>query len=1191
MTDKNKQSDKDGQKHIKKMPKWLRRTLKTIMWISVSSVALVILLMCLAVWVLTPNVLTPIVEDIASRQLLAEVKLQKAELTIWKTFPEMVVEVDGIEIISHTLRECNDSLPDDADRLLSANKVKLAFNLPKVAMMKFDIKEVWIDSPRINLVEVNDSINNYMIVPPSDKSEPSSVIINEFTIRKFHITDNKGFSYKNLEKGIKVELTTDTATIAYLESLKQYDINICGHINSTLKEPKFSQSIPYAIKGGIRWDFNNPYEIETKDFLVSVADIPATISSSASFSKLSIVKSLDLSIGPLNVSHILSYVPEEMKGELNNFATNMSPTLTLHLDAPYELTVKHYPSFSATLEIPDCYLANTRSGSRINNVLVDAGVKFIGTFPDKSVITVNRLLLDGFGLHIDASGKADNLIKDPAIEAKVAGNLNIAKALGLIPKRLPFSLSGRIGINTDMKFALSDFSVKTFHKIKLNGNITADNIRYFVPKDSMQVFVDHSILKFGTDSKITGADGILRNMLMASISLDSLAVTDPITEITATNARFGVGARGNVKNLMDTTSLTPLGGRFSVGKFSMFSAVDSTRINVRDMVADASVRRFNGKDRMPIFTFGISANRIRYSDPLTMLNLREGDIDLTINKKERRQNSKMESRLDSMSLIYPELSRDSLRAIYRQERRARRKAAEAADTNYYADLSIDNQWQRLIRNWEFNGSIKARRGRFFTPYFPLRNRLSNVDITFNSQRLDVNNLEYRVGKSDLQLTGALDNINSTLLGRKAKPLTLTLKARSKTLDLNELMAAMYRGSNFSAEGEGRISLAGVSDDDEESIQRTIESSTSADSDTLHYAILIPKNIVMDIDLRNDTTYYSDFVLHNLHSSIGMKNGVLNLHDLSAKSNDGDMRLDLVYATASSNNIGIGMLLDMHNIKVNRFINLMPEIDSIMPMLKGVDGVINARLAATTRVDSLMNVIMPTTTAALNISGKNLVLLDNETFREIAKMLRFKNREKNMIDSLSVEVTAYDAQIDVYPFIISMDRYKLGVVGWNDFDTNYKYHISVLDSPLFFKFGINLSGNVMEDKMKFRLGKAKLRENEVARTTAITDTTRYNIYSRMGEIFRAGAEAGLKRKGDDRIRPRRSSGFNAEGDDDRLTATDSLQLIESGIIERPDTTSTGSNTPITTGRKGKGKRNKNNPAKSSVTKPVATKNED
>lgn len=137
----------------------------------------------------------------------------------------------------------------------------------------------------------------------------------------------------------------------------------------------------------------------------------------------------------------------------------------------------------------------------------------------------------------------------------------------------------------------------------------------------------------------------------------------------------------------------------------------------------------------------------------------------------------------------------------------------------------------------------------------------------------------------------------------------------------------------------------------------------------------------------------------------------------------------------------------------------------------------------------MNVILPTTSAALNISGKDLVLLDTETFRQVSKMLRFKNRNRNVIDSLSVEATALNSQLDVYPFILRMDRYKLAVVGWNDFDTNYKYHISVLDSPLPFKFGINLSGNILRDNMKFRLGKAKLKENEVAQTSSITETTK------------------------------------------------------------------------------------------------------
>ena len=71
-----------------------------------------------------------------------------------------------------------------------------------------------------------------------------------------------------------------------------------------------------------------------------------------------------------------------------------------------------------------------------------------------------------------------------------------------------------------------------------------------------------------------------------------------------------------------------------------------------------------------------------------------------------------------------------------------------------------------------------------------------------------------------------------------------------------------------------------------------------------------------------------------------------------------------------------------------------------------------------------------------------MLLDTETFRQVSKMLRFKNRNRNVIDSLSVEATALNSQLDVYPFILRMDRYKLAVVGWNDFDTNYKYHASV-----------------------------------------------------------------------------------------------------------------------------------------------------
>ena len=182
----------------------------------------------------------------------------------------------------------------------------------------------------------------------------------------------------------------------------------------------------------------------------------------------------------------------------------------------------------------------------------------------------------------------------------------------------------------------------------------------------------------------------------------------------------------------------------------------------------------------------------------------------------------------------------------------------------------------------------------------------------------------------------------------------------------------------------------------------------------------------------------------------------------------------------------------------------------------------------------------------------------------------------MIDSLSVEATALNSQLDVYPFILRMDRYKLAVVGWNDFDTNYKYHISVLDSPLPFKFGINLSGNILRDNMKFRLGKAKLKENEVAQTSSITETTKKNLFRQMDEIFRRGAEAGLREEQHHHNGPvpdtnNRRRGFDAITEDDRLTAADSLQLIANGLIEAPDTTAVAQ--PSKTDKKTKDKKGK------------------
>ena len=63
------------------------------------------------------------------------------------------------------------------------------------------------------------------------------------------------------------------------------------------------------------------------------------------------------------------------------------------------------------------------------------------------------------------------------------------------------------------------------------------------------------------------------------------------------------------------------------------------------------------------------------------------------------------------------------------------------------------------------------------------------------------------------------------------------------------------------------------------------------------------------------------------------------------------------------------------------------------------------------------------------------------------MLKFKNRERNLVDSIAVEVAINDNMIEIFPFIMKMDRYTTAISGKQDMDMNLDYHISVLKSPI------------------------------------------------------------------------------------------------------------------------------------------------
>ncbi len=205
----------------------------------------------------------------------------------------------------------------------------------------------------------------------------------------------------------------------------------------------------------------------------------------------------------------------------------------------------------------------------------------------------------------------------------------------------------------------------------------------------------------------------------------------------------------------------------------------------------------------------------------------------------------------------------------------------------------------------------------------------------------------------------------------------------------------------------------------------------------------------------------------------IKDGILVLDELKFSTPAARMQLTAIYRTPRKNHLYLGLDYHMLDIEIAQLLKVIPEIDSLMPMLRSFGGRGEFHMAIESYLDSKYNLKKSTLRGSSSIKGQDLVLMDGETFSDIAKKLRFKKKTENKVDTLSAEFTIFKDEIDVYPFLIVMDKYKAVIGGRHNFDLTYDYNISVVQSPLPFRLGVDVTGN--PDKMKYKLGKAKYAE--------------------------------------------------------------------------------------------------------------------
>lgn len=1113
--------------------------------------------------ILKPERLTPLVEYVLNKTLDADVDVARVELAFKPVFPILSLEVDSLSVISNAFdsipSDQRDAMPVWADSLLAFDHFSGAIDMGALLKGEIAVHDVIFVRPAVNLAiaangkgnfEIYQTVDSVSVVEDTHPAEP--LVIPPFSISRFELVEPHEIRYFSAADSVDASVVLFKDARLLNEGRPSYSIRIDGQLSSPLTKAALNlENMTFGLDGKICWDPGQPSRVAFEQFDVNGAFVNAKFDGVVNYDTTLVVESAALSVGPVKITDMLTVLPDSLR-RANRlvtpyFATDGEVTMQAELLRPFNLATDSLPAGRVNISMPDCSFRYGKA--TFKKVGFDISATLPAPSLDSAFVDINRITVAGPATQLDLSGRVSSLLNNPAFIGAMKGNIDLSLFPPIITDMLGGSLRGRVNADFTAAGRMSMLNQTEFHKLDVRGKVSGRNIVYRSTDTTMQADIHHADIRFGSKVRARRDSGatVSAPMLAASIVLDTARFVLDGVDVYLADMSLAAGVE-NFDTKGDTTLVVPIGGGIKISRLNFASAADSTAIRLRKLSGRVNLRRFKGLNRVPELNADLEIGNVAAAAAGSKIVFSKAHFDAKMFKLPNRNRRAMTRMLDSISAANPRISKDSVMQLALAEQRAHVPARQRSVSNK-ADVEMiewgmSTGFKRFMLGWRLDGAMSTKSARLYTPYFPIRNSIKNLDLKFNNDSVQLNNVRYKAGRSDITVSGLISNLRRGLTSRHDNNIKIAFSAESDTIDVNQLAAATFAGAAYAERvNKGTIEVVNFAEQDDTADDTSIDA-MAQDSDTIG-PLLIPVNIDVQLHLKAKTMIYADIAMTDMHGDILVYNGGVNLQHLSASSDAGAIRMSALYSAPRPSNMHFGFGLDMERIDVERFLKLVPAIDSVMPMMSDFRGIIDAEMAATVDIDTAMNLVLPTLDAAVRLSGDSLEFVNKETYAMMGKWLRFRDRADNRIKHMNVELIVRDDVLQIFPFAFDIDRYRLGVSGSNDLNFNFDYHISVLKSPLPFKFGVNVKGN--PDKYKVRLGGAKYKEGQAIEQVSIVDTARVNLINQLEGVFRRGVDQSKFSRLEVSVPKHLHDIIEQEP---VLTSADSAALIREGIIETP-----------------------------------------
>ncbi len=1012
----------------------------------------------IAIWfVFTPEKLTPIVRKQAAKYITCKSEIGKVELTFFSTFPQFGLKVSTFALVNPVINAPSDTLIS-TDQLIGAIDVRAWWKRDELVLTNLQLC-----NGKINVFVDSLGQTNFDITPKDTILAPPDTTKSETPFRFIDIKnvefDNIAFNY--LDKTQKMHAKIDNLVVLFKGSIVSDTLNMHLNVNDCIMSFNY-EGEDYLKNASIK--LNMPAQVILSKQLIkfgetegSINDINLSFSGSAQNDNINQRINTDIiyKSKKFPVTSAIALIPPSYQsyveglnavgiassdGKITGFYSDTKyPLMDMHIIL-YEGTIKY-----VSLPLP---LTNTQGDFTFYSDLDDDALTYF---------RINKFSANTPKSSFSTSGIITHLFSDIYCDLTTStNNLNLIEFAPMIPVDMKMTIKGNASGNIRTAFSMSQLDKMLLDKMKFSGSVALSN--FDVLYDSIYMKTDYSTVDFSLPnsntsnkntqfvySKIKSKNletGTLKSyktfMKNSLISLETSDVMDTtrLPDVVCTFAIDSLAAS------MDTIKFT---ARKPSGNFTMLSKSKKDK-NSQDKIVlvysnDRMETNMGSKISMRMNKANLNADVVNFlTNPAIKLAFLGNNLVMQMDTNTIRMDK---AQINTEVADYS--TQPKVKFAYSSENlnilMGKNNSVRVYKIQMNTDVVNDTTQKDIFLQWPVKGYLNMENGMISMSSFTKPFEIPSIKMDFDPEVFNIKESKLKIDRSDFSLTGTLKNIKSYF--KKDSLLRGDFNFESNQTDVLQLMSL----------------TSGIGSEKTDSITKP----ATGDPATASGPYMVPKG--MDVTLRTkiNKAFFGTEIAKDIRGQVRVKDGILVLDDLIFTTPASKMQLTAMYKTPRKNHIYAGFDYHMLDIEIESLLKMIPDLDSIMPMLRSFKGKGEFHMAAETFLDSMYNPKKSTIRGASSIKGHDLVLMDGETFTGISKMLFFNKKTENKVDSLSAEFTVFKQEIDVYPFMMVMDKYKAVISGRHNMDMSFNYDISLVQ-PL--KLCLNISGTM--DKMKKRL---------------------------------------------------------------------------------------------------------------------------